>query len=100
MTTIVTVTAQVIVVRAQVTLIISGNLSFLNWLTLVPPILCLDDAFLAPLFPKATTDVVRYSWLGVFAHVCMCVRVCALMLSGNFDKQAFLRGYARLFEAK
>ena len=32
-------------------LITSGNLSFLNWLTAVPAIACLDDAFLSKLFP-------------------------------------------------
>ncbi|XP_068278913.1 lipase maturation factor 1 isoform X1 [Nyctibius grandis] len=34
----------------QVLLIISGNLSFLNWLTMVPSIACFDDASLAFLF--------------------------------------------------
>ena len=35
----------------QLTLITSGNLSFLNWLTIVPAIICLDDAFLANNLP-------------------------------------------------
>ncbi|KAM4623842.1 lipase maturation factor 1 isoform 2-T2 [Polymixia lowei] len=34
----------------QVTLIISGNLSFLNWLTIVPSLACFDDASLGFLF--------------------------------------------------
>ncbi|XP_072456966.1 lipase maturation factor 1 isoform X2 [Notamacropus eugenii] len=34
----------------QVILIISGNLSFLNWLTIVPSIACFDDAALGFLF--------------------------------------------------
>jgi hypothetical protein len=34
----------------QCVLIISGNLSFLNWLTALPAIFCFDDRFLAPLF--------------------------------------------------
>ncbi|XP_060548985.1 lipase maturation factor 1-like isoform X2 [Pantherophis guttatus] len=34
----------------QVLLIISGNLSFLNWLTIVPSIACFDDASLGILF--------------------------------------------------
>ncbi|XP_067286055.1 lipase maturation factor 1 [Pseudorasbora parva] len=34
----------------QVVLIISGNLSFLNWLTIVPSLACFDDAALAFLF--------------------------------------------------
>uniref|UniRef100_A0A8C5HEA9 Lipase maturation factor n=1 Tax=Gouania willdenowi TaxID=441366 RepID=A0A8C5HEA9_GOUWI len=34
----------------QVVLILSGNLSFLNWLTIVPSVACFDDASLAFLF--------------------------------------------------
>lgn len=34
----------------QVVLIISGNLSFLNWLTIVPSLACFDDASLGFLF--------------------------------------------------
>ncbi|KAM6951098.1 lipase maturation factor 1 [Aplochiton taeniatus] len=34
----------------QVTLILSGNLSFLNWLTIVPSLACFDDASLGFLF--------------------------------------------------
>ncbi|XP_032957081.1 lipase maturation factor 1 [Rhinolophus ferrumequinum] len=36
----------------QVVLIISGNLSFLNWLTIVPSVACFDDATLGFLFPS------------------------------------------------
>uniref|UniRef100_A0A7N5JVW7 Lipase maturation factor n=1 Tax=Ailuropoda melanoleuca TaxID=9646 RepID=A0A7N5JVW7_AILME len=36
----------------QVVLIISGNLSFLNWLTMVPSVACFDDATLGFLFPS------------------------------------------------
>jgi hypothetical protein len=35
-----------IFIAFQITLIISGNLSFLNWLTMVPAIACFDDEFL------------------------------------------------------
>ena len=34
----------------QGVLICSGNLSFLNWLTMVPAIMCLDDAFFSGFF--------------------------------------------------
>ena len=37
----------------QLVLIMSGNLSFLNWLTIVPAIMTLDDAFLSRIFPPA-----------------------------------------------
>ncbi|XP_035876996.1 lipase maturation factor 1 isoform X3 [Phyllostomus discolor] len=36
----------------QVVLIVSGNLSFLNWLTIVPSVACFDDAALGFLFPS------------------------------------------------
>ncbi|BFZ13139.1 hypothetical protein BsWGS_16177 [Bradybaena similaris] len=36
----------------QVVLIISGNLSFLNWLTILPSLACFDDASLAWLFSR------------------------------------------------
>ncbi|XP_052614715.1 lipase maturation factor 1 isoform X3 [Peromyscus californicus insignis] len=36
----------------EVILIISGNLSFLNWLTIVPSLACFDDAALGFLFPS------------------------------------------------
>jgi hypothetical protein len=36
----------------QVILVLSGNLAFLNWLTLVPILACFDDDFLLRLVPK------------------------------------------------
>lgn len=36
----------------QVVLIVSGNLSFLNWLTIVPSVACFDDASIGFLFPS------------------------------------------------
>ena len=36
----------------QVSLILSGNLSFLNYLTIVPILACFDDAFLNQLLPR------------------------------------------------
>lgn len=38
-------------------LIISGNLSFLNWLTIVPSIACFDDRSLAFLFSSGRGGV-------------------------------------------
>lgn len=39
----------------QFILILSGNLSFLNWLTMLPAIYCLDDAFLSKVFSPGYT---------------------------------------------
>ncbi|XP_072610303.1 lipase maturation factor 1 isoform X2 [Vulpes vulpes] len=41
----------------QVILIISGNLSFLNWLTMVPSVACFDDATLGFLFPSGPSGL-------------------------------------------
>jgi hypothetical protein len=46
--------AGVLLVAFQVVLILSGNLSFLNWLTIVPALACFDDSALGRLFPTAT----------------------------------------------
>jgi hypothetical protein len=67
----------------QVMLILSGNLSFLNWLTLVLACACFDDTLLARLLPRAlvarvvTTDPLplsrprRYVLLGLCALVAL-----------------------------
>ena len=36
----------------QLTLIAGGNLSFLNWLTIVPALACIDDAVWAKILPR------------------------------------------------
>ena len=40
-------------------LILSGNLSFLNWLTILPSIFCFDDRFLTWLFSSGAVKEVR-----------------------------------------
>ncbi len=40
------------IVAFQVALILSGNLSFLNWLTLVPALACFDDALWTRVLPR------------------------------------------------
>jgi hypothetical protein len=44
--------AGVIIILLQVTLIFSGNLSFLNWLSIIPALACFDDGFWTKLLPK------------------------------------------------
>ena len=44
--------AGVIIVLLQVVLILSGNLSFLNWLTIIPALACFDDGFWKKLLPR------------------------------------------------
>lgn len=45
--------AGVIIVLFQLNLVLSGNLSFLNWLTIVPALACFDDGFWSKILPKA-----------------------------------------------
>lgn len=45
--------AGVIMILFQITLILSGNLSFLNWLTIIPALACFDDHFWSKLLPRA-----------------------------------------------
>lgn len=42
----------VIIVLLQIVLILSGNLSFLNWLTIIPALACFDDGFWEKLLPR------------------------------------------------
>lgn len=44
--------AGVVLILFQLSLIVSGNLSFLNWLTIIPALACLDDRVWARLVPK------------------------------------------------
>ena len=44
--------AGAVIVILQIILIFSGNLSFLNWLTIVPALACFDDAFWSKLLPR------------------------------------------------
>ncbi|XP_074605963.1 lipase maturation factor 1-like [Acropora palmata] len=55
------ITCGVLQILFQVILIISGNLSFLNWLTILPSIMCFDDKSLAFLFSpsSAKDDVIK-----------------------------------------
>jgi hypothetical protein len=45
--------AGVIIILFQLTLILSGNLSFLNWLTIVPALACFDDELWSKILPRS-----------------------------------------------
>lgn len=45
--------AGIVIIILQLVLMLSGNLSFLNWLTIVPALACFDDAFWSRLLPRA-----------------------------------------------
>lgn len=51
--------AGVLMISFQAILILSGNLSFLNYLTIVPMLACFDDSLLARILPKALVQRAR-----------------------------------------
>ena len=55
----------------QAVLISSGNLSFLNWLTIVPAITCLDDSVLCILFSREWRDMASEAF---YFGRCSCLR--------------------------
>lgn len=44
------------IVLFQVNIILSGNLSFLNWLTIIPALACFDDGFWAKILPAVLVE--------------------------------------------
>lgn len=45
--------AGMVIIGFQIVIILSGNLSFLNWVTIVPALACLDDAAWAKVLPRS-----------------------------------------------
>ena len=45
--------AGVVIIVFQLSIILSGNLSFLNWLTIIPALACFDDSFWSRILPRA-----------------------------------------------
>jgi hypothetical protein len=45
-----------VIVVFQISIALGGNLSFLNWLTIIPAIACFDDRALAKVLPRALTN--------------------------------------------
>jgi len=49
---LITMIAGVLMISFQFLLIISGNLSFLNWVTIIPAIACIEDRYWKKILPK------------------------------------------------
>lgn len=97
----------------QLVLISSGNLSFLNWLTMVPAIMCMDDAFLSRLLPSPIVQafnradrsisfsfaqqVVSYGFLAlvVWLSVPVVKNLCSKrqIMNGSFDPLRLINTY-------
>ncbi|MFL6530592.1 MAG: lipase maturation factor family protein, partial [Chthoniobacterales bacterium] len=45
-----------VIIAFQVVIALSGNLSFLNWLTILPALACFDDRFWSKLLPRGLTN--------------------------------------------
>jgi hypothetical protein len=72
--------AGLVIILFQVTLILSGNLSFLNWVTIVPALACLDDAVWAKILPRAL--VLRAEQAAVAAVPHRPTRIAAWAVTG------------------
>jgi len=79
--------AGVLMAGFQVVLIISGNLSFLNWLTIVPCLACFDDTFWAKFLPRFFVERARAAAARAqpssaveFASVALAFIVCILSI--------------------
>ena len=80
----------------QATLIASGNLSFLNWLTIVPALACFDDRSLAWLsYPVVTTTVASRLHRGVAWGLVALVAVLSIAPVRNLlsPRQAMNRSF-------
>lgn len=53
--------AGILLISFQFILILSGNLSFLNWLTILPAIACFDDSFFRKILPKWIVNKAEFS---------------------------------------
>jgi len=53
--------AGIVMILLQFVLILSGNLSFLNWLTIIPALACFDDGFWSRLLPKPLVRKAKYA---------------------------------------
>ena len=58
---LITAIAGILMISFQVVLILSGNLSFLNWLTIVPVIACIDDRFWKKVLPKRLVSKAEFA---------------------------------------
>ena len=71
--------AGVIMIAFQLTLVLSGNLSFLNWLTIVPALACIDDGWWAKLFPRVLKQ--RATAAAAAAQVCRPMQISVWLLA-------------------
>jgi hypothetical protein len=86
-----------VIILFQLTIILSGNLSFLNWLTIVPALACLDDWVWSRVLPRTLVQralvarenaepsrtLLHVSWGLAAVIALLSVRPCANLLSAG-----------------
>ena len=83
--------AGAIIISFQLTLIVSGNLSFFNWLTILPALACFDDRFWRRLAPTYVTSCAVEAQLFARPSVSMAVTAwCVTGLLGILSIQPVL----------
>jgi hypothetical protein len=87
--------AGLIIVLFQISIVLSGNLSFLNWLTIVPALACFDDSFWGRLLPRdlvrkaktaackaeESTPMLTVSWAVTLIIACLSIQPALNLLS-------------------
>ena len=53
--------AGMVIIAFQLILILGGNLSFLNWLTIIPALACFDDSFWTRILPKGLIEKAAFA---------------------------------------
>jgi len=96
--------AGILMISFQFILMLSGNLSFLNWVTIIPVIACFDDSFLRKIMPKWVTSRAEYglmhkrtykpqkiiAWILVIAIAWLSIPVVQnLLSSGQYMNTSF-----------
>lgn len=82
-----------LVVLLQVTIAVSGNLSFFNWLTILPALACFDDSFWRNFFPATLTqraEAAAKTAVSNFAMTCTSWGVTVLIALLSFAPAANL----------
>ena len=70
--------AGLLLVGFQLSLIVSGNLSFLNWLTIVPALACFDDSFWQRWLPERLAERAERARAGASSSTAQRLAVSAL----------------------
>jgi len=94
--------AGAVIVLFQSVLILSGNLSFLNWLTIIPALACFDDSFWSRVLPGRLSHAARNAGLAATPSRPMIVTgwaLCALVAVLSFKPVANLFSPHQLMNA-